>query len=63
MYGERLFFYSFSPMRNILYNFFLEKVYWDDRFMEYFNNIIDVEISKIENLLELNVNLFRDFDS
>ena len=31
--------------------------------MKYINNIIDVEISKIKNLLELNINFFKDFDS
>ena len=61
MYRERnYFFYSFPPMS--LYKFFFIKVYCDDKFLEYFSNVIDVEISEIENLLELNTNLFRDFN-
>ena len=36
-------------------------MYWDDKFIEYFDDN-NVEISRIENLLELYVNIFRDFD-
>ena len=56
---------SFSlipPMRIELISFciiFFKKIYWDHKIIEYLNNIIDNEISKIENLLELNINVFR----
>ena len=40
----------------------LKKVYWDHKFIEHLNTIIDNEISKIENVLELNIIYFRDFD-
>ena len=53
------------PMRIELISFyimFFKNVYWDYKIIEYLNNIIDNKISKIENVLELNIIYFRDVE-